>query len=61
MMIYYCAYTSAVNRFDSMTMVLQRDDSPPLTNEQCEYYEELAKHLLGEYHGNLQRIQPCDN
>jgi hypothetical protein len=59
MMIYYCAYTSAVNRFDSMAMVLQRDDSPPLTREQAGYYEQLSKDLLGRYHGNLKRIKPC--
>jgi len=61
MMIYYCAYTSAVNRYDSMTMVLQREDSPPLNKEQARYYEQLAKDILGDYHGTLQRIRPCES
>jgi hypothetical protein len=74
MMIYFCAYTEAVNAFDSMAMVLMKQDpagedeatggttssvSVTLTDEQTDYYERKAKELLGDVHGRLQRIQPC--
>mmetsp|Transcript_18865 Transcript_18865/g.37901 ORF Transcript_18865/g.37901 Transcript_18865/m.37901 type:complete len:363 (-) Transcript_18865:997-2085(-) len=70
MLVYYCAYTPAVDRFDSMTMVLQKqqqqqpsngneNDSTMLTEEQGAYFKLRARELLGEYHGNLQRIPSC--
>ena len=90
MMVYYCAHTAAVDRFDSIAMVLKKkgptidsesgqnnlnvddddDDPRPCTSsahqygpteEQHEYYQQLAHELLGSEHGNLQRIEPsCD-
>ena len=77
MLIYYCAHTEAVNRFDSMAMVLQKkttQDSSTTTNsdesssasssvvtqEQAVYFEKRARELLGERHGNLQRISSCE-
>lgn len=78
MLIYYCAHTEAVDRFDSMAMVLQKQQgntvedgkdggasgpllfSPVITKEQATYFERRARELLGEYHGNLQRIPSCN-
>jgi hypothetical protein len=59
MMLYFCAYTADVVRFDSMTMVLQKEGAEPLSNDQSEMMEELARQLLGEKHGKLQRIPQC--
>lgn len=68
MLIYYCAYTPAVDRFDSMTMVLQKKQEQTnsieksnmtLTKEREAYFKRRARELLGEYHGNLQRIPSC--
>ena len=75
MLIYYCAYTEAVDRFDSITMVLQKKQndekhkgdttssfsSPVVTKEQATYFEARARELLGDYHGRLQPISPCLN
>lgn len=58
-MVYYCAYTMEIQRFDSMTMVLQKDGARPLTEEQALAIETKAKALLGEKHGQLQRIAQC--
>ena len=33
--------------------------SVELTAEQTEYYERKARELLGDFHGRLQRIRPC--
>ena len=61
MLIYYCAYTADVTRFDSITMVLQKEGTaPPLTEEESRAMEELALRLLGEEHGRLQPIPPCE-
>jgi hypothetical protein len=59
LVIYYCAYTDAVQRFDSMTMVLQRDDGPTLTTKQEEEIESIVLSALGEHHSKLQRIESC--
>ena len=61
MLIYYCAHTAAVDRFDSMAMVLQkeRNEFTPLTEEYHEQYQQLAKKILGHVHGKLQRIPDC--
>ena len=59
MIIYYCAYTEAVDRFDSMTMVLQKDGADPITEEEGMRIESRVLSLLGEKHGRLQRIQDC--
>jgi hypothetical protein len=72
MLVYYCAYTEAVNAFDSAAMVLVKQRSQEhkntknvvvsvdLTTEQSEYYETKARKLLGDVHGRLQRIQSCE-
>lgn len=74
MMVYSCAYTEAVDRFDSMTMVLKRRQwdgasrhssippykSPIITTEQEEYYQRRALELLGKDHGNFQRVSTCN-
>jgi hypothetical protein len=65
MLIYYCAHTEAVDRFDSMAMVLKKkqdttSDESAVTQEQAAYYERRARELLGERHGNLQRISSCE-
>lgn len=67
MLIYYCAYTEAVDRFDSIAMVLQKIEqsstrgtsSKKLTEEYREKYEQLVKSILGPMHGRLQRISDC--
>lgn len=68
MLVYYCAYTAAVDAYDSMAMVLKRQDddgddplsySVDLTSEQQGYYKSKAMELLGEFHGNLQQIRAC--
>lgn len=59
MLIYYCAYTKAVNRFDTSAFILQRQSVASLTGDQEQYYEALARQLLGDFFGNLQRIEPC--
>ncbi len=61
MLIYYCAYTKAVDRFDSMAFVLRKDGGGYIKEDLAQYYETLAKRALGEINGNLQRIPPCDN
>ena len=71
LLVYYCAHTEAVNRFDSMAMVLQKAsddnlngdgmDNPkvPLTEEERQFIEDKATSILGAKHGKLQRIQEC--
>jgi hypothetical protein len=59
MLVYYCAYTADVIRFDSMTMVLQKEGAEPLSKDQSDSIEELALQLLGEEHGKLQRNAQC--
>lgn len=68
MLVYYCAYTEAVDRFDSMAMVLKKrqgDDSTPphaassIAPEQVDYFQRRAQELLGDKHGNLQRVPMC--
>lgn len=59
MLVYYCAYTKAVERFDSCAFVLQKVSAPSITDEQSQFYKVLATQLLGNLHGNLQRVAPC--
>ena len=59
MIIYYCAYTEAVDRFDSMAMVLQKERAPKLTDGERTAIEETGTHLLGDMHGQFQRIHAC--
>lgn len=59
MIVYYCAYTEAVSRFDSIAMVLQKEGAPELTNEQRNSIETKSIDVLGPYHGKLQRIPEC--
>jgi hypothetical protein len=59
LMIYFCAYTEAVDQFDSITMVLQKDGAEPITDEQAQEIELKALQLLGDEHGRLQRIEEC--
>lgn len=59
MLVYYCAYTADVSRFDSMAMVLQKDGAPPLSEEQAHAMEALATRVLGKVHGKLQPIPQC--
>lgn len=64
MLVYYCAYTEAVNRFDSMAMVLQKQpiqNSAQLSEEQHVKYAKKALQLLGPIHGQLQRIPECQS
>jgi hypothetical protein len=59
MTVYYCAYTNAVSRFDSITMVLQKEGAPELTDEQRTAIETKVLDVLGPEHGKLQRIPEC--
>ena len=59
MLIYYCAYTMDIARFDSMAMVLQKKGQPPITTEQAKAVEQRALELLGKTHGRLQRVKEC--
>ncbi|KAG7357781.1 hypothetical protein IV203_014368 [Nitzschia inconspicua] len=59
MTVYYCAYTEAVSRFDSITMVLQKEGAPTLTEEQRMALEAKALDVLGPEHGKLKRIPEC--
>jgi hypothetical protein len=59
MTVYYCAYTEAVSRFDSITMVLQKEGAPELTDEQRIAIENKVLEVLGPEHGKLQRIRDC--
>jgi len=59
MLVHYCAYTQAVNRYDSMTMVLRKVGSDEFTNDMAIEIESLAIRLLGGKFGQLQRIQQC--
>jgi VDE lipocalin domain len=59
MTVYYCAYTEAVSRFDSITMVLQKEGAPELTDEQRRDIEAKALEVLGPVHGKLRRIPEC--
>ena len=57
--IYYCAYTEAVDRFDSIAMILQKEDAKELTEEQHAAISGKAAQILGPEHGNFQRIPSC--
>ena len=59
MIIYYCAYTEAVDRFDSMAMILQKEGAAILTDGERTTIEERGAHLLGGIHGRFQRIHSC--
>ena len=60
-LVYYVAYTMAVQKIDSITMVLRRDDSSlgPFTNEMAMTVEQRALSILGDKFGRLYRIEPC--
>jgi hypothetical protein len=57
--IYYCAYTQAVDRFDSIAMILQKEGAKELTEEHRTAFVDKASQILGPEHGNFQRIQDC--
>ena len=59
MIIYYCAYTEAVDRFDSMAMILQKEGAPNLNDDERTNLEERGSRLLGGEHGRFQRINAC--
>ena len=59
MIIYYCAYTEAVDRFDSMAMILQKEGAPNLNEDERTNLEERGSRLLGGEHGRFQRINAC--
>lgn len=59
LLIYYCAHTAAIDRFDSMAMVLQKYGTDPLTPRDEREMEDKARRLLGDKHGRLQRIEEC--
>ena len=60
-LVYYVAYTMAVQKIDSITMVLRRDDSSlgPFTNEMAMAVDQRALSILGDKFGRLYRIEPC--
>jgi hypothetical protein len=59
MLIYYCAYTKAVERFDSNALVLQKVGTPSIPDEQGQFYKTLAAEILGDLSGKLQPVAPC--
>jgi hypothetical protein len=62
MLIYYCAHTMDIHRFDSITMVLRKQEihqTSPFTTGKAESVENKALQLLGNMHGKLQRIEEC--
>lgn len=60
-LVYYVAYTMAVEKIDSITMVLRREDASlgPFTDEMAKTIEQKAVMLLGDEFGRLYRIEPC--
>jgi len=59
MLVYYCAHTAAVHRYDSMAMVMQKEGHATLTEDQAMAIQQKAVALLGDKHGRLQRIDAC--
>ena len=69
LIVYYCAYTADIDRYDSITMILRKeqethngDDSrmkASMTKEMENVLQDRAKKLLGDTYGSVVRIKDC--
>jgi hypothetical protein len=58
-LMYVCAYTPALERKDSITMVLMKEGGS-LSDESARVIQEKAFQILGVTFGTLQHIEPCE-
>lgn len=59
LLVSICVYTPAVASYDQVTMVLQKEDSPSLTDDVAAAMESKAVELLGSKFGRMRRIDEC--